>query len=298
MQSKYLIIVNKASNHGKTGEIWSQIKHELNHYQIRYVATASQYSQNLYLITEEYIKKAKSHDILMVIGGDGTLNRVLNSTRKVTDQDPHLPTLPIAYLPTGNKNYFARIHHISLNYSKALQQIILHGKVRPLKIGYFNETIKKNRQYFANDNEIGFSLAPVKAMARSKFHWRFLKNWWNLIEALYDAQSFPLSIYRPNKTTIVKRVLQINVTTHPGLQSQSPYLLLTIFRKYNFFIMLYLVFKLYFKKSLHSKFIYQLRAPIFHLGIPTLEYCRIDNENMGSRFYDLYYHFTKYPFII
>ena len=298
LQSRYLIIINKTSNQGMTKKIWPNIKHELNHYHVKYIATASRYSQNIYLITEEYIKKAKANDILMVIGGDGTLNRVLNSTQKLTQQNSDLPILPIAYLPTGAKNYFARIHHISLNYAKALRQIIFKGKIHQIKIGYFNETIKKNQQYFTHNNEIGFSLASIKAMSRSKFHWHFLKIWWNLIASLYDAESFPLSIYRPNKTTIVKRVLQINIDTYPGLQTKPPYLSLTIFRKYNFFIMLYLVLKLYFQKHLKSKFIYHLKATTFHLGIPTLEYCRIDNENMGSCFYNLYYHFTKYPFIL
>jgi len=62
---------------------------------------------------------------VVVCGGDGTLNLVLNALHSFTD-------LRFIFLPYGTINIFARENHYPKNRLKALKQILRHGQEKTL----------------------------------------------------------------------------------------------------------------------------------------------------------------------
>ncbi|KDE74144.1 lipid kinase [Fusobacterium necrophorum BFTR-2] len=78
-----------------------------------------------------------NYEHLLIAGGDGTINQVLNLYMKKE------LTLPIAILPTGTANDFAKYLDIPLDIAEACEKI-LHSKVKRVDLG------KVNDHYFIN----------------------------------------------------------------------------------------------------------------------------------------------------
>lgn len=84
----------------------------------------------------------ESFDHILIAGGDGTLNKVINC---IKDKDFDIP---IAILPTGTANDFAKVLDIPMNIDKAIDKILTSN---PKKI----DLGKINDNYFANIASIG-----------------------------------------------------------------------------------------------------------------------------------------------
>ncbi|AVQ20893.1 lipid kinase [Fusobacterium necrophorum subsp. funduliforme] len=78
-----------------------------------------------------------NYEHLLIAGGDGTINRVLNLYMKKE------LTLPIAILPTGTANDFAKYLDIPLDIAEACEKI-LHSKAKRVDLGKVNDV------YFIN----------------------------------------------------------------------------------------------------------------------------------------------------
>ena len=76
-------------------------------------------------------KHGMNHGIVVVCGGDGTLNEAIKGVMSL--EKP----LPIGYIPTGTSNDFAASLGLSTNAVQAAQDII-DGKLLPHDIGSFN----------------------------------------------------------------------------------------------------------------------------------------------------------------
>lgn len=74
------------------------------------------------------------HDMLLVAGGDGTLNEVVNGLM-TREQRPK-----IAYIPTGTVNDVAHMLGISMNVKKAVKLILETGEVKKMDISKINDT--------------------------------------------------------------------------------------------------------------------------------------------------------------
>ena len=82
--------------------------------------------------TKFVLSHGRAYDIIACMGGDGTLNEVLNGVLKA-----HLNT-PLGYIPAGSTNDFARSMHLSKNLEKA-SKIIAECNTREIDAGLFND---------------------------------------------------------------------------------------------------------------------------------------------------------------
>ena len=82
--------------------------------------------------TQFVLQDGGKYDIIACMGGDGTLNEVINGILKA-----HL-SVPLGYIPAGSTNDFARSMHLSKNIGKAAK-IIAGGNVREIDAGLFND---------------------------------------------------------------------------------------------------------------------------------------------------------------
>lgn len=88
-------------------------------------------------LEDAFLDLDESYDHILIAGGDGTVNRVLNiyMQKKIK--------IPIAILPTGTANDFAKLLEMPLDIEKACHKI-LNSRIRYVDIG------KVNKKYFIN----------------------------------------------------------------------------------------------------------------------------------------------------
>ncbi len=75
-----------------------------------------------------FAKKARKGDIVVAVGGDGTINEILNAIK---------PGIKLAIIPTGSENVIAQEFNIPINFKKACR-IIINQKVKKLDLGSIN----------------------------------------------------------------------------------------------------------------------------------------------------------------
>jgi len=86
---------------------------------------------------------ARKADILVIVGGDGTVNEVVNGLIK--EKVPR----PLGLIPIGSGNDFSRMFGIPRKPKEAVE-VIEEGKARPIDVGW------ANGRYFPNGLGIGF----------------------------------------------------------------------------------------------------------------------------------------------
>ena len=82
--------------------------------------------------TQFVIDDGDKYDIVACMGGDGTLNEVINGLLKANLD------VPLGYIPAGSTNDFARSMHLSKNLEKAVSNIV-NCNIREIDTGIFND---------------------------------------------------------------------------------------------------------------------------------------------------------------
>ncbi|MCR5403463.1 MAG: YegS/Rv2252/BmrU family lipid kinase [Butyrivibrio sp.] len=157
----YYCIVNPAARSGKGKDIWKKLEQKFIEKKLEYKAAATKGPGDATRLAkkltarEEFMKELSLK--IVVIGGDGTLNEVLNG---IADFEKVL----IGYIPIGSSNDFAR----DLSYPKKtddLIELILRGEmVRSIDLGRltFNSmTAPMSRLH--DDNETPSRIFDVSA---------------------------------------------------------------------------------------------------------------------------------------
>lgn len=103
----YHFIVNPNSRSGLGLSLWAQIEPELQKRKIDYTVFFTQYQKHAWEYTEKLTSDHTYHT-LVVLGGDGTVNEVINGIQDFSK-------VTLGYIPTGSSNDFARSFKIWLN---------------------------------------------------------------------------------------------------------------------------------------------------------------------------------------
>jgi len=143
--------------------------------------------------------------ILVVIGGDGTINHMIEDFREVLDQ------LKIGLLPGGTVNNMARVLNIPLDI-EAASQVILDGYSEGVDYGMVND------RAIISTMTIGIladTAAKISQKEKQKFGKRiFLRNF---IKLLFKKKRYALSIKTDEKTWRGKvQLLTVTMTNSVG----------------------------------------------------------------------------------
>lgn len=112
----YQIIVNPTSSSGKGMEAWEEIKAILNRRNVTYEVHMLQNAGEATQVVRGLTADGNEADIL-VVGGDGTLNEVLNG---IQDFDH----TKVSCIQTGSGNDFARNMHLEKNAERAIMHLL------------------------------------------------------------------------------------------------------------------------------------------------------------------------------
>jgi len=302
-QRPFYVIINNFAGGGRTRQTWLQLVPILQQRHLSYTENFTQApghaTKLAYDLATKYHTTTAESPILLVLGGDGTLHEALNGLQQVPDNP-----IPLAYIPCGSGNDFARGVGITTDPQQALAQILAAQKPLTLDIGRCNDLQQHTVSYFSNNIGIGFDANVVHITNRSvtkkylnKYHAGSLAYLASLVKAFFSQKAFPVTVTADGQQRQFKRGFVVTTTNHPYfgggvplLASASVYnhhLDLVIMERVNVFYFI-LLFAMMFRQW-HTKMppVHHFHVRKLHVQTSAAEYGQADGEDLGKRRFDL-----------
>jgi YegS/Rv2252/BmrU family lipid kinase len=155
----WLVIVNPNAGNGEGEKDWTEIDRLLVRNEFDFLPQFTVARRHAMLLTQQGIKAGYRNFI--VVGGDGTLNEVVNGV--FTQDECPTTEITLAMIKVGSGNDWARLFGIPNRYEPAIQ-VIKENKSRPHDVGvvHYYEGIKREKRYFINIAGLGFDASVVK----------------------------------------------------------------------------------------------------------------------------------------
>ena len=155
-------IINPHSRSGQGGAVWKEVERTMISSGLPYKVSYTSYPGHAIRLAAEIPSGTQPEpNLIAVLGGDGSLNEVLNGA--------HLsPYTIIGYLPTGSGNDFARGMHLPIDAKKALTHIIHPSYTDTLDFGSTTYGNQENARRFLVSSGIGYDAAVCHRINTSK----------------------------------------------------------------------------------------------------------------------------------
>lgn len=146
----YHFIINPKSSSGKGIRHWWTVKRDLDQKKIPYAAYFTDYAGHAIALASEICSKHPGIKNIVVLGGDGTINEVING---ITDFD----NVFLGYIPSGSSNDLARSLSIPKDPLKALANVLKPNHFKFLDYGEmkFEDSTMDTRRFCCSSG-IGF----------------------------------------------------------------------------------------------------------------------------------------------
>lgn len=304
----FYIILNQVAGTGRAQKIWPQIETVLKQRGISYELQISSYPGHTTRIAYQFARFKRTNQVLLIIGGDGTLNQAINGVQNAGKTD-----IPIAYLPCGSGNDFARGIGLNSDPLQALEQILATSAPVNIDLGVYHDALKDETGYFVNNVGIGFDASVVSITNNSKSkrflnkcHLGSLSYVFSLIQAFTSQDAFQVTVKANGSVKNFSRGFLVTTTNHPYFGSGVPImpsarvddqkLDLVVIEKLNVFFFCYLFIMMLMGKHTRYKAVHHFRADDLVVRTQTLEFGQVDGEEMGSRAFDMHFNVTSQPF--
>ncbi len=149
--NRYCLIVNPAAGKGAAKKAMPEIQAILDGLGIVYDLKYTQYPGHGIRLAEEACNG--DYRAVVAVGGDGTVNEVINGMMKAENGMPDFPYLSV--LPVGRGNDFSYGMGIPQELEAACQ-LLANGKTRKVDIGFVRGGDFPEGRYFGNGIGIGF----------------------------------------------------------------------------------------------------------------------------------------------
>lgn len=162
---KCLVILNPHAGARKGARDRETIVGLLLEYKLSYKLAISEYPGHITALSQKYIEDGCRN--ILVAGGDGSLNEVVNGIFAQKTVDPS--EITVGMLPVGTGNDWIRTFGIPDNYRQALS-IFKQGKTVLQDVGSirFKENGQVKERYFANMAGFGFDAVVADKVNRLK----------------------------------------------------------------------------------------------------------------------------------
>jgi len=150
---EWLVIVNPNAGTGKGKKDWHKISALLNEFGFDYSSVFTERKLHAMQMVPGLIQKG--YRKIIVVGGDGTMNEVVNG---IFDQKNIAHTdITLGMVSVGTGNDWGRTFNIPLDYKQAIE-IIKKEKTLKQDAGFvtYKNGLGKNSRYFANMAGLGF----------------------------------------------------------------------------------------------------------------------------------------------
>lgn len=188
----YYFIVNPVSRSGQGMKIWEQTKETLQKKHIPYQVFFTQYNGHGKKLARQIAPQAVGHT-LVVIGGDGTINEVLNGL-------PLDCSITLSYIPVGSGNDFARGMHLPVQSDSALKRILSSEGTKTIDVGKLDT--QNRTSYFSISSGIGYDAEVCYEASHSRV--KKLLNNLHLGKLIYAYAAIKLLFtFRPSDMDVV-----------------------------------------------------------------------------------------------
>lgn len=183
-----MVIVNPNAGNGKGKKDWDKISGLLEKADLSFVVEFTERKGHAINLTLDAISSGFRK--LITVGGDGTLNEVVNGV--FTNKSCPPAEIVLASIPVGTGNDWGRMFGIPLDYEKAID-IIIDNKTLLHDIGTisFYNGDGKNTRYFINIAGLGFESVVVRKtnIQKDKGHGGKLIYFYNLLTSLLSYKN-------------------------------------------------------------------------------------------------------------
>ena len=168
---RIFFVVNPHSGGASTGHLWQewqpQIHSALGSSDYQY----TQGSMHATALTREALQNG--YDLIVAVGGDGTLNEVLNGFFE--NGNALFPKAALAYIPNGTGADFSRTLGFHGRTMDQHIERLVSGKVSHLDCGevrFVNIAGEETNRLFINESSLGFSATTADAVNKASKHFR------------------------------------------------------------------------------------------------------------------------------
>lgn len=206
----YIFIVNPVSGNGRGKKVYEKLKKLKVYRNLNKEEYFTMYKGHAKKIAQNIIDKNLKIKSIIVIGGDGTLNEVVNGLMDLSEP------IPIAFIPAGSGNDFRRGAKLPSNPAHILKNVIDKDNSSPYWYG--TSHFEENSLAFLNCIGVGFDAIVANRANRSILKRLFNKIGLGKLVYVY-ALIFELIFYRP---------ISINVHIDGKVKSFQRCFLLTV----------------------------------------------------------------------
>lgn len=290
---KYICVINPKAGKGKDENYGDYIKALFKTHSIECEIEYTNHQGHAFEITQEKIQNGSRN--FVIIGGDGTLNEVVNGMFSQSETPTN--ELYLGMIPQGTGNDWARYYNIPRDVEQAISLIasrntILQdvGKIDYQKIG------KSHQSFFINIAGFGFDAAIVVATNKmlDRGHRKKIAYLFNLIKCLFSYKDIPMEIEINNEKFSIP-VFSINVGNGkysgggmiqtPDAKIDDGILDVTLYSNLSKWTVITNLPKLYNGKILNAKGITGFKTTSLKVSSNTPIYGEVDGETIGDNQY-------------
>jgi diacylglycerol kinase (ATP) len=154
--ARTVFLVNPASSNGATGRRWPELAHRAAQLGLEGETFFSERPGHLIELAERAV--AEGADVVVAVGGDGTLNEAVNGLVRSGG------TAELATIPLGTGMDFVRTHGIPTAFDDAVG-VAREGRARTIDVGrvsYRTWDGHNAERYYANVGSVGMSAAVAQ----------------------------------------------------------------------------------------------------------------------------------------
>ncbi|MEG0289441.1 MAG: diacylglycerol kinase family lipid kinase [Carnobacterium sp.] len=308
-QKHFHIIVNELAGSGNGKLICTTLVKLLTEKKLTFQLHKTQYAGHAIQLTTELAKKIVTASeinapLLMIVGGDGTLHEAVQGLGE------EYKDMPLAYIPAGSGNDFAKGLGISKKTHEALSQILQATSPKKIDVLRYQEKILQQEGYAINNIGIGFDAATVKYTNQSSTKVRLNKYKLgsfaylaSVATVLFKQKGFPIEVIADGKQQFFPKAFLVTVNNHPyfgggiGISPKaSPYdqqVDLIILQKSSVFKIIWLfLLMLNGGRHLQHKDVHSFQARHIQIRSTQLEDTQADGEFLGHRSVHFYFSAT------
>jgi len=144
----YHFIVNLNSRTGKAKKIWEELRKELDRREVMYALHETKYAGHAIEISRRLVRNEEAPIKIVVLGGDGTFNEVINGARDYEK-------IELGYIPTGSGNDLARGLKLPSDPMVNLNRILDSKEYWKMDLGCLSWDDGESKKYFAVSTGVG-----------------------------------------------------------------------------------------------------------------------------------------------
>ena len=307
MKFQYHLLINPTAGGGNGQAVGEKVIALLQKGRFSFTSYWSEYPQHEAKIITDLLPMLKSwteesHDetypLLLVVGGDGTLHQVVNQIQ-LANQD-----IPVAYIPAGSGNDFARGIQLPKETEQIFWQIVKQKEPKRIHLLQYEEKIREQQGIALNNLGIGLDAAIVQQTNQSLTKKRFNKFKLNsfsyiasIFKSLFTQKGFPILVESNGQTFSYKKAFLCTTTNHPyfggGIKIApmaditKPTFDFVLVERIAYRKIVWLIYLLIRQKHPKSKHFHHLSTAKLRIVSTTPQPMHVDGESLDNEAYDL-----------